>query len=156
MAIGHLYLDVPSGVFITVNTLLGPMFVTALPGEILRKGKLEVSLNLEMGALRTPLRFYDVRSSGGSPATAASPVDTGGRLRSSTQSARNNALGFIGPGRVEKTARSIVFRYARKPDRPPGLIYKAQGVCVYHAPNTATAVILASIPTEIHELLLSI
>lgn len=133
MAIGTLYVDVPPPVFITIGTLLGPMYLTAYRGKGIPKGDFEVRRTPELVGLDTPVKFYDV-------------LDMRGE---------HTGYGFTCPVPADILLSGLIFRYSARMVTPE-LVFRSQEFCVYHAVNSATVVTRPVVVQSISDLLLAI
>ena len=132
MAIGYLYVDVVRS-FIPVDSILGKIYVAPLVGAALKAGPFEVSLNIALVGLTLPVKFYDVATHGG-----------------------QRGIGFVGAVEPEVLDFGLVYRYSRRIDKAPSLVYRSQEFCVYHAVNSATVITRPETLREIAELMLAI
>ena len=136
MPIGTLYVDVTKQVFVPVQTLLGLMHVVPTR-ELLKlpKGGFEVRLNPNLSGLSTPVKYYDL-------------------IRKDSDN--SVGFGFLGPGATEVLDFGLIYRYSRRVDKVPVMVYRSKNFCVYHATNSATIITLPSTLPAIEDLLLAI
>lgn len=132
MSLGNLHVTV-SRSFIPVDTPVGRVFVAALLGSMVPSGPFGLSITSALMGLTLPVKFYDVQAFGG-----------------------KKGLGFVGPVEPEVLDFGLVYRYSRRSDKAPSLVYRSSEFCVYHAVNSATIITRPETLREISELMLAI
>lgn len=132
MALGELFDDFNSQLFLPVPTELGRVFITPRLGRTIRKGGLILSVN-DTVTNTCPIRFFCVGDD---------PLNPDG-------------FGFLGSSEPEYYRTTLIYKWGHT-NKVPALVYRSNDFCVYHSPNVATLVTLPFLYKEIETLILAI